>query len=146
MSSPIVVNPVFSSKVCMYVVLGLPLLVCPCCGCRNTSFDASSRLCSSRARWPVHLTFVLGWLENLCFVIEIICWAPWISQVQSTGLHSIFVRAQPCSCSLCLTQCPATLIRLSLILLETLRRWPYRSSSVMWSVRETFSTVESILV
>ena len=27
--------------------------------------------------WP--LTFVLGRLENLCFFIEIICWAHWIS-------------------------------------------------------------------
>ena len=31
------------------------------------------------------LTFVLGQLENLCFFIEIICWAHRISQVQSTG-------------------------------------------------------------
>ena len=45
---------------------------------------------------PWRLTFVLGRLENLSFFIEIICWAPWISQVQSTGLPSIFVRAQPC--------------------------------------------------
>ena len=27
---------------------------------------------------PWHLTFVLGRLENLCFLIEIICWAHWI--------------------------------------------------------------------
>ena len=38
------------------------------------------------------LTFVLGKLENLCFSIEIICWAHWILQVQSTGLPSIFLR------------------------------------------------------
>ena len=44
---------------------------------------------------PWRLTFVLGRLENLSFFLEIICWAPWISQVQSTGLPSIFVRAQP---------------------------------------------------
>ena len=42
---------------------------------------------------PWRLTFVLGQLENLCFFIEIICWAHWISQVQSTGLPSIFLRA-----------------------------------------------------
>ena len=57
MSSPIVVNPVSSSKVCMYMVLGLALLVWSCCGCHNTSFDASSRLCSSRARWPMASNF-----------------------------------------------------------------------------------------
>ena len=45
---------------------------------------------------PWHLTFALGWLENLRFFIQIICWAPWILQVQSTGLPSIFLRAQPC--------------------------------------------------
>ena len=58
-----------------------------------------TRLWSNRARLPVdpwHLTFVLGGLENLSFFIEIICWAHWISQVQSTGLPSIFLRAQPC--------------------------------------------------
>ena len=42
------------------------------------------------------LTFALGQLENLTFFIQIICWAPWISQVQSTGLPSIFLRVQPC--------------------------------------------------
>ena len=42
---------------------------------------------------PWRLTFVLRRLENLCFFIEIICWAHWISQVQSTGLPSIFLRA-----------------------------------------------------
>ena len=44
---------------------------------------------------PWRLTFVLGRLENLSFFIEIICWAHWISQVQSTGLPSILLRAQP---------------------------------------------------
>ena len=44
---------------------------------------------------PWRLTFLLGRLENLCFFIEIICWAHWISQVQSTGFPSIFLRAQP---------------------------------------------------
>ena len=46
---------------------------------------------------PWCLTFVLGQLENLSFFIEIICWVHWISQVQSTGLPSIFPRAQPCA-------------------------------------------------
>ena len=45
---------------------------------------------------PWRLTFVLGRLEKLSFFIEIICWAHWISQVQSTGLPSIFLWAQPC--------------------------------------------------
>ena len=42
-----------------------------------------------------HITFALGRLENLRFFIQIICWAPWILQVQSTGRPSIFLRAQP---------------------------------------------------
>ena len=44
---------------------------------------------------PWRLTFALGRLENLTFFIQIICWAPWISQFQSSGLPSIFLRAQP---------------------------------------------------
>ena len=42
---------------------------------------------------PWCLTFVLARLENLSFFIEIICWAHWISQVQSTALPSIFFTA-----------------------------------------------------
>ena len=45
---------------------------------------------------PWFLTFVLGGLKNLSFFIEIMWWEHWISQVQSTGLPSIFLRAQPC--------------------------------------------------
>ena len=45
---------------------------------------------------PWCLTFAAGRLENRRFFIQIICWAPWILQVQSTGLPSIFLRAQPC--------------------------------------------------
>ena len=45
---------------------------------------------------PWRLTFALGRLGNLRFFIQIICWAPWILQFQSTGLPSIFLRAQPC--------------------------------------------------
>ena len=50
-------------------------------------------LAEPRGLWC--LTFVLGRLENLCFFIEIIFWSHWFSQVQSTGLPSIFLRAQP---------------------------------------------------
>ena len=50
----------------------------------------------AEAGGPWHLTFALGRLENLRFFIQIICWAPWILQFQSTGLPSIFLRAQPC--------------------------------------------------
>ena len=46
---------------------------------------------------PWRLLFALGQLENLRFFIQIICWAPCILQVQSTGLPSIFLRAQPCN-------------------------------------------------
>ena len=46
---------------------------------------------------PWRLTFALGRLENLRFFIKITCWAPWILQVQSTGVPSIFLRAQPCT-------------------------------------------------
>jgi len=56
---------------------------------------------------PRGLTFVLGRLENLCFFIEIICWAHWISKVQRTELCSIFLGAQPCRALLfkCLCTC-----------------------------------------
>ena len=43
----------------MYVVLGLPLVVCPCCGCHNTSFDALLlwALCLTLARKLWEVTF-----------------------------------------------------------------------------------------
>ena len=44
---------------------------------------------------PWRLTFAPGRLENLRFFIQIICRAPWILQVQSTGVPSIFLSAQP---------------------------------------------------
>ena len=59
-----------------------------------------SGMCSSSARWLVAPTFVLGRLENLCFFTEIICWAHWISQVQSTEPPLICLRAQPWLCHL----------------------------------------------
>ena len=43
---------------------------------------------------PWRQTFALRRLENLRFFIQIMCWAPWILQVQR-GLPSIFLRAQP---------------------------------------------------
>ena len=44
---------------------------------------------------PWHLTFALGRPENLRRFIQIIRWAPRISQVESTDLPLIFLRAQP---------------------------------------------------
>ena len=41
-----------------------------------------------------------GRLEKLRVFVDIICWAPWISLVQSTKLPSIFLKAQPWSSSL----------------------------------------------
>ena len=52
-----------------------------------------SRLGSSRAWWPMVPNFCS---RATCFFMEIICWAHWISQVQSTGLPSIFLRAKRC--------------------------------------------------
>ena len=45
-----------------------------------------------------HPTFAPGRLQNLRFLIQIICWAPWILQVQSTGHPSIFLRALVACC------------------------------------------------
>ena len=42
-----------------------------------------------------HLTFVLGKLGNLSFVIKLVNWAPWISQVTSAWFPFVFLRAQP---------------------------------------------------
>ena len=47
------------------------------------------------ALWPWCLTFAAGQLGNFRFFTEIIYWAPWISQVESIGLPTIFLRAQP---------------------------------------------------
>ena len=44
---------------------------------------------------PWHLTFASGQLENLGFPLEIVRWLPRISQVWSTGIPQIFLRAQP---------------------------------------------------
>ena len=53
-----------------------------------------SRLCSTSTHGPWCLTIVVGQLG--IFFIEIMCCAPRISRVRSTGLLSIFLRAQPC--------------------------------------------------
>ena len=83
------------------MVLGLTLLVCPCCGCHITSFDASSRLCSSRARWPVAPNFCSrGTIKSLLFhrnhmlgTLDFTSsehWAPF-NFCQSTALLLLFV-------------------------------------------------------
>ena len=59
-------------------------------------FGPASRLCSSSPQWPLAPNFPPGQLENLRIFVDIMCWAPWISQVQSTGLSSFSLRAQPC--------------------------------------------------
>ena len=52
--------------------------------------------CTITARGgPRCLTFAPRRLKNLRFLIQIICRTLWISQVQSSGLPSIFLRAQP---------------------------------------------------
>ena len=60
----------------------------------TTQVDQGCALAEPGGPW--RLTFALGPLENLRFFIQIICWAPWILQFQSTGPPSIFLRAQPC--------------------------------------------------
>ena len=83
------------------MVLGLPLLVCPCCGCHNRSFDASSRLCSSRARWPVapnfcsrvtrkSLLFHRNHMQSTLDFTSSEHWAPF-NFCQSTALLLLFV-------------------------------------------------------
>ena len=44
---------------------------------------------------PRRPTFAPGRLENLRFFIQIICWVPWILQVQSLGRPPVFLKAQP---------------------------------------------------
>ena len=52
---------------------------------------------SGKAQWPLMTNFCPRRLEKLRFFIQIICCAPQNLQFQSTGLPSIFLRAQPCS-------------------------------------------------
>ena len=59
------------------------------------AFNQGCALADPGGRWC--LTFALRRLENLnSFFTQIICWAPWILQVQSTGLPAIFLRAKNC--------------------------------------------------
>ena len=73
------------------------------------------RLAVSGSPW--HLILLLGNYKNVTFSIEVICWAPRILQVQSTGLPSIFLTAQTWNKYLlvigqCLTQvCPTPLMQ-----------------------------------
>ena len=74
---------------------------------------------------PWRLTFSLGRLENLRFFIPIIYWAPQILQFQSTGLPSIFLRAQPWThvmlCYItCVTLCYIRCVMLCYIICVTL--------------------------
>ena len=52
-------------------------------------------LCSSSIQWPLMTCFVSRVIGKSLFFIDIICWVPWISQVQSTGLPSVFLRGDP---------------------------------------------------
>ena len=65
-----------------------------CFSCRNEKLSAG--LCCSRARWPLARNFCSRATRKSQIFIQIISWAPWILQVQSTGLPSIFLRTQPC--------------------------------------------------
>ena len=50
---------------------------------------------------PLALCFCSWATRRFLFSYRSICWAPWISQFQSTGLPSMFLRAQPCAVSVC---------------------------------------------
>lgn len=50
------------------------------------------------------------------------------------------------SSSLCLTQCPANLFLLSLIVLESFKRWLYGSLFEMWFLQEMLSALQGVLV
>ena len=65
-----------------------------CFSCRKEKLSAG--LCSSRARWPLARNFCSRATRKSQIFIQIISWAPWILQVQSTGLPLIFLRARPC--------------------------------------------------
>ena len=65
----------------------------------NHHSKKSTVLAAHSGLW--HLTFAPWRLENLTFLIEIIhvCWARWVSQVQSTVLPSIFLEHSLDTCS-----------------------------------------------
>ena len=60
---------------------------------KDCKFKQGCALAAPGGLW--RLTFALGRLENLYFLIQIIYWAPWILRFQSTRFPSIFLRAQP---------------------------------------------------
>lgn len=43
---------------------------------------------------PSQVTFALGLLGDLSFSLKLTCWAPWISQVSTTGLLHICLRTE----------------------------------------------------
>ena len=70
---------------------------CGSCGRVEDLSDFFTQGCApAEPGGPWRPTFALVQLENERSFIQIICWAPWILQVQSTGLPSIFNRARPC--------------------------------------------------
>ena len=74
----------------MYEIVSWPLLITAAlCFTTQVKVELYQHLVG-----PWCLTIVPGQPGN--FFIEIMCWAPRISQVRSTGLLSIFLRAQPC--------------------------------------------------
>ena len=90
------------------------------------------------------LIFVLRRLENLCFSIEIICWAHWISQVQSTGLPSIFLRAQPWICVVSLYTLSHTVHRANIALKPCMKsvKWLLTIGWKQWKIIK-LTTVKS---
>ena len=63
---------------------------------RIKRFLFSTRLCCNDLQWPLAANFCSLLTGKSQLVIAIICWAPWTSLVQSTGLCSVFLRVQPC--------------------------------------------------
>ena len=63
---------------------------------RIERFLFSTRLCCSDLQWPLAANFCSLLTGKSQLVIAIICWAPWTSLVQSTGLRSMFLIVQPC--------------------------------------------------
>ena len=78
--------------------MGFLSLSSRCSSWRNVwQQEARRNGCIHRLSPMVRLTFPIRQVENLSFLIQIMCWASWILQAQSIGLPSIFLRAQPCS-------------------------------------------------
>ena len=62
----------------------------------NVCGGITTLLTSNRTQWALAPNFFSQATRKspFFFFTESICWAPWISQIQSTGLSSIFVRVQ----------------------------------------------------